>query len=176
MADRIITFSGKQFCGKDTVAKILLEHFPSFKRLALGDAIKLEYSRQTGLSLEEIEKNKPTYRPDLISLGDKGRAAHPDYWLNKVLNEPGDLIVPDVRVRREFELFKQHNAFCIRVEATREARAKRGLIVKEDDPTETMLDDIEGWDYIIHNDGTYAELIEKSMPLIAAVKKYLTLD
>ena len=175
MADRIITFSGKQFCGKDTVAKILLEHFSTFKRLALGDAIKLEYSRQTGLSLEEIEKNKSVYRPDLIALGDKGRATHPDYWLNKVLNEPGDLIVPDVRVIREFELFKQHKAFCIRVESSREARAKRGLIVKEDDLTETMLDDIQGWDYIVHNDGTYAELLENSELLIVAVKNYFSL-
>ena len=55
MADRLIVLSGKQFSGKDTVGKILLEKFPSFRRIGIGDAIKIEYSRRTGLTREEIE-------------------------------------------------------------------------------------------------------------------------
>ena len=55
---KLIVFSGKQFSGKDTVAKILLERLTSFKRIGIGDAIKMMYSKKTGLSLEEIEQNK----------------------------------------------------------------------------------------------------------------------
>lgn len=175
MADKIITLSGKQFSGKDTVAKILLKKLPSFKRIGLADSIKVEYSKRTGLTLEEIERNKSQYRPDLIKLGDKGRSIHPDYWLNNVIAMDGDIIVPDVRVPREFELFKSNNAFCIRVEASREARAKRGMLVQEDDPTETILDSIENWDYVIHNDSDYDELSKNSIPLLNAIESYFAL-
>ena len=78
MADKIIILSGKQFCGKDTVAKILLEIFPDFQRIGLGDAIKLEYGEREGLSLEEIEKHKPLYRQDLIDLGNFRRSQDSD--------------------------------------------------------------------------------------------------
>ena len=44
MADKIIVISGKQYSGKDTAAKILLENLTNFKRIGLGDAIKIEYT------------------------------------------------------------------------------------------------------------------------------------
>ena len=49
---KIIVFSGKQFSGKDTVAKILLGKLKDFKRIGIADAIKSEYSAKTGLSIE----------------------------------------------------------------------------------------------------------------------------
>ena len=52
MADKIIILSGKQYSGKDTVAKILLQNLTNFKRIGLGDAIKLEYSEKTGIPFE----------------------------------------------------------------------------------------------------------------------------
>lgn len=175
MANLIITLSGKQFCGKDTVAKILLEELPLFKRIGLGDAIKIEYSKRTGLSLEEIEKNKSEYRPDLIALGDEGRAISPDYWLNSVINSEGNIIVPDVRMPREYQLFRENNAFCIRVNASESSRAKRGILVKSDDLTETSLDNISDWDYIIENESTYEALVENSLELIAKIKQQFNL-
>ena len=98
---KIIVFSGKQFSGKDTVAKILLERFKTFKRIGIADAIKMQYGKEKGLSLEEIEKNKPVYRQDLIDLGDWGRAQSPDYWLNSIVEYQGNTIVTDIRVEHE---------------------------------------------------------------------------
>ena len=46
MARRIIIFSGKQYSGKDTVAKIMLSQMSSFKRCAMGDIIKLTYAKE----------------------------------------------------------------------------------------------------------------------------------
>ena len=110
MAEKIIILSGKQYCGKDTVAKILLQNLTDFKRIGLGDAIKLEYGEQKGLSFEEIEKNKYLYRQDLINLGNQRRSEDKDYWIKKVIHLPGNIIVPDVRVKRELEFFKEANA------------------------------------------------------------------
>ena len=168
---KLIVFSGKQFSGKDTVAKILLERLTSFKRIGIGDAIKMMYSKKTGLSLEEIEQNKSVYRQDLIDLGDWGRAQDPDYWLNSIIAYEGNTIVTDIRVKHELDLFRSHGAFSIRVEATEEARSKRGVLASKDDATETQLDAITDWDYVIENNEGYEELLVNVETLIDTIKE-----
>ncbi len=169
MADKIIIFSGKQYSGKDTAAKILLEELPEYKRCAMGDIIKLEYGRQHNLSYDEIEKNKSQYRAGLIELGNWGRAQAPDYWLEKIIATDGKIMVTDVRVQHEYDVFKNAGAISIRVEASRDVRAKRGDLVGEDDITEVGLDHITDWDYVIDNNSSYEEFKLKVLEL----KKYL---
>ena len=171
MTKKIIVFSGKQFSGKDTVAKILLERFPSFKRIGIADAIKMQYGKEKGLTLEEIEKNKSIYRQDLIDLGDWGRAQSPDYWLNSIIAYEGNTIVTDLRVEHEVNLFRSHGAFAIRVEASEEARSKRGILASKNDATETGLDKVTDWDYIIQNEGSYEELLENTEKLIKVIEE-----
>ena len=158
MTDKIIIFSGKQFSGKDTAAKIMLEKLPDFKRCAMGDIIKLTYGKEKGLTYDEIEQNKSLYRQDLINLGNYGRSIDPDYWLKKILEQPGNIIVTDVRVPHEYEVFKNAGAVSIRVEASRETRALRGNLIGENDITETGLDNITDWDYVIDNNSDYENL------------------
>ena len=173
MAEKIIVLSGKQYSGKDTVAKILLENLTNFKRIGLGDAIKLEYSEKTNIPFEEIEKNKHLYRQDLINLGNKRRSEDKDYWIKKVISQPGNIIVPDVRVKRELEFFKAENAFTIRVEASRETRSQRGKLVGETDDTEVDLDDVKDWNYVISNNSTYENLQAESLKLANEIKSFL---
>jgi len=175
MAKNIIILSGKQFCGKDTVAKILLENLKDFRRIGLADSIKLEYSKRTGLSVEEIEKNKSIYRQDLINLGNEGRAISPDYWINVILNQDCNVIVPDVRMPHEVEKFKEFNAFAIRVEASKETRAKRGKLSSENDYTENALDNCKKWDYIIENNSSYEDLKQSSKDLLSAIATYFNI-
>ena len=118
MAEKIIIFSGKQYSGKDTAAKIMLNAMPDYKRCAMGDIIKLTYGKEQGLTYEEIEKNKPLYRQDLINLGNWGRSQDPDYWLKKILEQPGNIMVTDVRVPHEYEVFKTAGAIATCVDAT----------------------------------------------------------
>ncbi len=158
MSKKIIVFSGKQLSGKDAVAKILLSYLSDFRRIGLGDAIKLEYMEQTGIPLSEIETNKAQYRGDLIALGNKRRTEDADYWIKKIINFPYNIVVPDMRMKRELDYFKAANAFTVRVEATVETRQSRGTLSNQDDITETELDDILGWDYVIHNNGSPEEL------------------
>ncbi len=169
---QIITLSGKQFCGKDTVAKILLEKLNNFRRIGLADAIKLKYSEKTGLTIEEIESNKSQYRPDLIALGNEGRAIDPDYWINTILEQKDNVIVPDVRMPHEIEKFKENNAFAIRVESSQEARSKRGTLTREDDYTETALDNYQDWNYVIKNEDNYEALKANVDGLIQAILKH----
>ena len=170
MAGKIIIFSGKQYSGKDTAAKIMLNAMPDYKRCAMGDIIKLTYGQEKGLTYEEIEKNKPLYRQDLIDLGNWGRSQDPDYWLKKILEQPGNIMVTDVRVPHEYEVFKSAGATTIRVEATRETRAFRGNLVGENDITEIGLDNITDWDYVIDNNSDYESLVKKVNKIIEELK------
>lgn len=155
MADKIIIFSGKQYSGKDTAGKILLETLPDYKRCAMGDIIKYEYGRQHNLTYEEIEANKSKYRAGLIELGNWGRSQSPDYWLDKIMNTDGNIIVTDVRVPHEYEKFKSAGAISIRIEASRAVRAQRGELIGENDITEVGLDNVTDWDYVITNNSDY---------------------
>lgn len=171
MAEKIIIFSGKQYSGKDTIARIFLRELPKFSRCAMGDIIKFEYGRAHNLTYEEIEANKSKYRQGLIDLGNWGRAQNPDYWLNKIISQPGNIMVTDVRVMHELEVFKAAGAITIRIEASRDVRARRGTLVGENDITEVGLDDIKDWDFVIENNQGYDEVEKKVLEIIPQLRK-----
>jgi phosphomevalonate kinase len=173
MANKIVIFSGKQYSGKDTIAKMILKKMPSFKRCAMGDIIKLEYGKQHNLTYEEIENNKSLYRQGLIDLGNWGRKQDPDYWLKKIIAQDGNIFVTDVRVPHEYEVFKNAGAIAIRIEASRDIRASRGNLIGENDVTEVGLDFVEDWDYIIDNNSSYENLVETVDALLPQLKQRL---
>ena len=167
----IICFSGKQYSGKDTAAKLILDNFPDFIRIGIADAIKIEYGKRNNLSFDEIEANKGKYRTGLIELGNEGRSIHHDFWLNKIIEQDKNVIVPDVRLIHEAEVFKAAGAVLIRVEASFETRSKRGIITNTNDSTEVELDNYQGFDYILDNNGDYEELKKKIVPLAEFLKE-----
>lgn len=166
----IICLSGKQYSGKDTVAKIILNEFSTFKRIGIGDAIKYEYGKMHGLTYEEIDSNKGKYRTGLIELGNFGRSISPDYWLTKIIERDENIVVTDVRLLHEAQVFKTAGAFLIRVEASYDVRSKRGIITNVNDLTETELDNYADFDYIIDNNSDYEELISNTRPLIDVLR------
>lgn len=167
MADKIIIFSGKQYSGKDTAAKILMEAMPDFKRCAMGDIIKIEYGRLNNVTFEEIEANKPKYRQGLIDLGNWGRSQSPDYWLEKIIAQKGNIVVTDVRIKHEYEVFKAAGAISIRVEASRDSReARGGKLVGENDVTEVDLDDIRDWDFQLDNNKNWETLKKNVLKIV----------
>ncbi|MCM1002979.1 MAG: hypothetical protein NC408_01410 [Candidatus Gastranaerophilales bacterium] len=167
MTNQIIIFSGKQYSGKDTAAKILMEAMPEYRRCAMGDIIKLEYGKQNNLTYEEIEKNKAQYRQGLIDLGNWGRQQSPDYWLEKIIAQEGYKVVTDVRIKHEYEIFKSAGAISIRVEADRDIRESRGgKLIGEDDVTEVDLDNIQDWDFVIDNNKDYETLKKHVLEIV----------
>lgn len=169
---KLIVISGKQYSGKDTVAKLLLEELRSFRRIGIGDAIKIMYGKQSGLTYEQIEADKGTHRTGLIELGDWGRRQDPDFWLNEILKMDEDIIVPDLRLEHELDVFKENNAYMIRVEASLEARKTRGVITNENDLTEIALDGYTGWNYKIDNSFDYPALQQNVKPLVESIEEY----
>ncbi len=165
--NKLIVFSGKQYSGKDTAAKILMDVMPDYKRCAMGDIIKLEYGKQHNLTYEEIEKNKTIYRQGLIDLGNWGRQQSPDYWLEKIIAQEGNIVVTDVRIKHEYEIFKKAGAITIRVEADRDIReARGGKLIGENDVTEVDLDNIQDWDFVIDNNSDYETLRKNILKIV----------
>ena len=171
MADKIIIFSGKQYSGKDTAGKILIEAMPEFRRFAMGDIIKLEYAKLNNLTFEQIEADKPKYRQGLIDLGNWGRAQSPDFWIHKIISQEGNIIVTDVRIKHEYEVFKSAGAISIRVEASRDIREKRGgKLVGEEDVTEVDLDDVQDWDFLLDNNKDYETLRKNVLKIVEQLR------
>jgi len=170
MAEKIIIFSGKQYSGKDTAGKVFLEELTDYRRCAMGDIIKLEYGRLNGLSFDEIEANKAQYRAGLIELGNRGRAQSADYWLEKIISQDGKIIVTDVRVPHEYDVFKAAKAIMIRIEASRDVRAMRGTLVGEDDITEIGLDNVTDWDYVVENNSDYETFRARLLEIVKELK------
>lgn len=171
MAERIIIFSGKQYSGKDTAAKILMAEMPDFKRCAMGDIIKIEYGKRYNLTYEEIEANKPKYRQGLIDLGNWGRSQSPDYWLEKIIAQEGNIVVTDVRIKHEYDVFKHAGAIAIRVNASRDLREQRGgKLIGEDDVTEVDLDNIQDWNYVLDNNKDYETLKRNVLKIVEELR------
>ena len=171
MAERIIIFSGKQYSGKDTAAKILMAEMPDFKRCAMGDIIKIEYGKKYNLTYEEIEANKPKYRQGLIDLGNWGRSQSPDYWLEKIIAQEGNIVVTDVRIKHEYDVFKHAGAIAIRVNASRDLREQRGgKLIGEDDVTEVDLYNIQDWNYVLDNNKDYETLKRNVLKIVEELR------
>lgn len=171
---KIIVISGKQYSGKDTLAALLLSDLTDFVRVGIGDAIKYEYAKKNGVTFDEIVKNKHLYRSGLIELGNYGRSIDPDYWLKSIVEMKENVIVPDVRVEHEVQLFKSYGAYSIRVEATYENRSKRAVITNADDPTETALDSFDGWDAVVDNNSDFFNLEKQEKDLLIKIKKFFS--
>jgi hypothetical protein len=83
---------------------------------------------------------------------------HPNTWANafwadyKIENNP-KWIITDCRFPNEADSIKERNGIIIRVE--------RGNIKSSNHPSETGLDDYKDFDYVIQNNGTIEELIDK---------------
>ncbi len=169
---KIIVISGKQYSGKDTLVKMLLDKLPEFKRIGIGDSIKIEYAKRNNITFEEIEKNKHLYRNNLIELGNWGRKISDDFWL-KNLVQYDKIIVPDVRVMAELNFFKAQGAFLVRVEASEDNRKKRGILVNKDDATETALDNYKNWNLIVQNNSDYEALKKEADKVLLMFQNFI---
>ena len=108
----------------------------------------------------------------LIDLGNWGRNQSPDYCLDKIVAQQGDIVVTDVRIKHEYEVFKKAGAISIRVDADRNIRESRGgKLIGENDVTEIDLDDVQDWDYRIDNNEDYSVLKRKVLKIVEQIQK-----
>ena len=87
---------------------------------------------------------------------------HPDIWVNSTMVdyefEESKWLIPDVRFPNEAKAIKNKEGILIRVNRNKTLNKVNNISKHE---SETALDYYEEWDYIIDNEGSIEELIEK---------------
>jgi hypothetical protein len=172
----IIGLSGYAQSGKDTVAKILVEHY-GFRRVAFADKIKemvletnpivfIDEHQRTWRAAEYVSwkgwekaKQLPEVRELLQRLGVTARTnLGSDIWVKSALNQVwganDHVVITDVRFKNEAESIK--NIYPLN-QLWRVVRPGIGAV--NDHVSEHDLDDYE-FDFDIYNEGTVLSLHE----------------
>jgi len=174
MKTKIIGIAGLAGSGKDTVG----EAIQAFGKLEkenweikkFAGTLKQVASILTGLNIQVFEsqefKNSTlgeewdymTVREMLQKLGtDIMRDnLHPNVWVNALFSNydhNSRWIITDLRFPNELLTIQKHNGILIKV--------VRPGVVRMNHYSETALDNFGKWNYIIHNDGTKYDLIQK---------------
>lgn len=124
-----------------------------FKNKELGDEWINTNSVINGYDISK----PPKYRELLQWIGTEAmrNVIHQNVWVNALFsdyNEESKWIISDMRFPNEMEAVKKRGGITIRIE--------RPNTNKGTHPSETALDNVE-FDYVIQNDGTKEDLIEK---------------
>jgi hypothetical protein len=158
----IVGISGKAQSGKDTVGAILVNKH-GFIRVASADALKRIAMRTFNWDGAKDARG----RKFLQDLATAVRGYDPDFWINITFQEierqqknnntyplqEHDFVITDVRYTNEADYLKKAGAILLRIE--------RGGIELFDHESETQLDNYEGFDYLISNNGTIEGLEER---------------
>lgn len=177
----IVGFGYNMGVGKDTAALALCREL-GFKRIGFADALKslavktdpLVTSRTAtvnvgighgrlahtvaGLGYDEAKRVYPEVRRFLQALGNGAREVLGDLiWINQVMDQAISrdhaglhTVISDVRYQNEAEAIKAVGGLLINI--TRPGHHGDGHV------TETELNGYDGWDHVIENNGTIAEL------------------
>ena len=129
----------------------------------------IPYSEDSKRNEEDLIKPTPRFLLQFIGTDLLRNQLHPEIWVNSLFTDyqPNNLIYPswcitDMRFLNEMEAVKKRNGITIRV--------NRNLGESKDQhESETELDNAE-FDYVINNDGTIEELIEKVREILIKEK------
>ena len=169
----IIGIAGLAGSGKDTIGgaivalgKLQRERW-EIKKFASG--VKLIASILTGHKVQDFESQEfknaklgpewsdMTVRDMLQKIGTEAMRdnLHPDTWVNALFSKyeyNSKWIITDVRFPNEVKRIKQYNGILIKV--------VRPGVAAMDHYSERALDDFDGWDHVIINDGSRYDLIK----------------
>ena len=127
--------------------------------------IRKEYWNDPSIKASFVNNYNLTGRDILQKIGESFRKEiSPDIWVNSLFNNydklnyrthsgKPNLIITDVRMPNEAQAIKDRGGILIRVD--------RETGYKDSHISETALDDYQDWDYVIDNNGTLEELINK---------------
>lgn len=179
MASNIIGVMGKKQHGKDTIASHLVESH-AFTRFAFADPMRevllaldpiIPFPSAPGATLPplrlagfvqsvgwEVAKRIPEVRRLLQEYGTGLRlATYADVWVDTTLNlvdtVSGPVVISDVRFLNEVEAIREKGGILVYVINAR-------VPATDPHPSENAVDR-RAADYVIHNDGTIAELAAK---------------
>lgn len=171
MKKNIVLINGKARSGKDTVAKMLKEHFES---TGLSVAINPNAQAVKEIALSIFDWNGLKYtrgRQLLLDITQAGYNYDPFFWENKNdqrMTGSDIYIIPDWRYKSTFNYFSQMNN-VITINVTNENRESIGEL--NNHSSETGLDDFM-FDYFIDNNGSLEDLQEQ----VKVLQKYILHD
>ena len=112
------------------------------------------------LNLTDKEGHVYSYRELLQLIGTEVcRTINPDIWIKALFNtlsDDGKYIISDVRFMNELKYCKENNAITIRINRN---------VKQLNHQSETELDNCNDFDYIIDNNGTIEDLVDKVLQL-----------
>lgn len=165
----IIGLGHRANVGKDTLAKMLRKHLSPSVSVSFADKVKeavfLIYRGWTSMETPEYYITHPadkdavipeigkSFRDCCICLGNSMRSVHDETWIRAALR--GDspdcwIIVTDVRYQNEAEYIKEQGGLCVRID--------RAAAPLRTDVSDTALAEWHGWDAIINNDLSLADM------------------
>lgn len=181
MKPLLIGLSGKSGSGKSTAADYLTLGY-GYQQFAFADALKDAAGVAFGFSEEQLDgvlkevidtRWGVSPRWCMQWLGTEIlRSRWPDIWIRHLrqdildflsLNGQKPVVVTDVRFRDEAEALKRWGAVLVRIEQGEEHRLQNCATGMPGHSSETDLDDygrLEGWDYVILNQGTEKQLFK----------------
>lgn len=160
--------------------KSYAEEFNNIKWITMSFADKLKEVASIVFDIRKECWNDPLVKASLVSnynltgreilqkIGESFRKEiSPDIWVNSLFSSydslnyrerSGDIIKPnliitDVRMPNEAQAIKNRGGILIKI--------NKETGYKDSHISETALDDYDGWDYVIDNNGTLEELIDK---------------
>lgn len=165
----IIGISGKKRSGKDSFFNIVNDIHPGmYKNVKYADKLKEICSTLTGLPLNYFyDGNLYDTKLDLWDMDVRKfmqilgtevfrDSFDPDVWVKALesnLHSDDNYIITDVRFINEANWVKE-NGILIRIN-------RPGLNNSDSHRSEVELDNFNDFDYVIDNDGTYEEYVEK---------------
>lgn len=164
---RAVLISGKRGSGKDFVADRLAAALRArapglhVHRTAFSSVNKRVYAAEHGLDLQRLETDrafKEAHRLALVAHHTEQNQRDPSWCFGALMADAMSacadmLILSDLRTMADIKLFEQcgqlaHAPVMLRIDASPEVRALRGCApdpAKDALPTETELDDFQGW-------------------------------
>lgn len=168
----IIGISGKIGSGKDTLADTILKISPYFEKKSYAYKLKKTGAFLTGTE-EELwftQEGKNIYLPDWgMTIGQfqqkLGTEAirtglHPNAWIISLfadLRPDSHWVIADMRFKNEAEAVKEKGGIAIRINGD-PARVRANSTRDMSHPSETDLDDYDGFDLVYENNKSLLDL------------------
>lgn len=125
-----IFLTGYAGAGKDFVADLLVREL-GYTRISFADALKEEVAQKEGITLDDLNRHKATWRRVLQHWGSLRRGENPNYWIERWRERraqvDGPVVVADMRHFNEAGFAWARGAFLVRVTVPEEVRVARLL-------------------------------------------------
>lgn len=167
----IFVLSGKARSGKDTTAKIIIEHYKNKKCNQISFAYYLKEYVKNITGWDGNEDSKPRELLQSIGIDLIKNKINPNLLIDRVCDDIkfysyffDCLIITDARLIEEIETLK-NNFECMTIKII---NSKENNLTKtqRNHITETDLDDYDKFDYVVENNETLKENIEKILEVI----------